>query len=69
MAKIDTYNLSTLLSFRYEAALLSRKYINTSLMMPLFFAIFAILQQNEKALKFILSKKVIVLVAESITFL
>ena len=44
MAKIDTYNLSTLLSFRYEAALLCRKYSNTSLMMPLFLAIFAILQ-------------------------
>mgnify|MGYP001705619923 FL=1 len=44
MAKIDTYNLSTLLFFEYEAVLLSRKYINTSLMMPLFFAIFAILQ-------------------------
>lgn len=25
MAKIDTYNLSTLLSFRYEAALLMQK--------------------------------------------
>ena len=28
MAKIDTYNLSTLLSFEYEAVLLSRKYGN-----------------------------------------
>ena len=26
MAKIDTYNLSTLLSFEYEAVLLSKKY-------------------------------------------
>ena len=35
MAKIDTYNLSTLLSFEYEAVLLS-KNMAISIMMPLF---------------------------------
>ena len=68
MAKIDTYNLSTLLSFEYEAVLLS-KNMAISIMMPLFLAIFTVLHQNEEALKFILSKKVIVLVSESVTFL
>ena len=42
MAKIDTYNLSTLLSFEYEAVLLS-KNMAISIMMPLFLAIFTVL--------------------------
>ena len=68
MAKIDTYNLSTLLSFEYEAVLLS-KNMAISIMMPLFLAIFTVLHENEEALQFLLSKKVIVLVSESVTFL
>ena len=42
MAKIDTYNLSTLLSFEYEAVLLS-KTMAISIMMTLFLAIFTVL--------------------------
>ena len=42
MAKIDTYNLSTLLSFEYEAVLLS-KNMAISIMMQLFLAIFTVL--------------------------
>ena len=68
MAKIDTYNLSTLLSFEYEAVLLS-KNMAISIMIPLFLASFTVFHYNEEALKVILSKKVIVLVSESVTFL
>ena len=42
MAKIDTYNLSTLLSFEYAAVLLS-KNMAISIMMSLFLAIFTVL--------------------------
>ncbi len=45
MAKIDTYNLSTLLSFRYEAALLMQKiyqYLSHDATFPCYLCDFAV---------------------------